>query len=404
MKNLIIELHELVPYAVNAANSGEFGEVKHATIGGISRVIMSSQSLKYAIRTVMAQNNLRTNYYVNEIINRCFEIDSDLATDAKFVKQVLDSFNIALKTDEKKNKKDVATDNNIEKLMNGVGLKSKTTEVTSRSEINDIAKVLIDAYRSGCDKVETQKRLNEMDRFVDLWTAAFGRMSTNSLFDNIEGAVQTSMSYSVDAFLHQTDYFSVVDSLKQKYEPYVSGAANNQDRSISSNTMYRYMSISVETLARNYRILERLGAGNVYEDSAAKEFANFVAELMIYFTYSHPIAKQHGMASMPTPSAIGIFVGKNIFTCTMDNAFNRVVQASHNSSVVEEAANRMIDWTENDMLVEQYDSAVMWVPAATKDSNTVETRHSMNNAYVYMKNDIVKMVLDYLYQLKEESV
>ena len=28
MKNLVIEMHELIPYAMNAANSGEFGEVK----------------------------------------------------------------------------------------------------------------------------------------------------------------------------------------------------------------------------------------------------------------------------------------------------------------------------------------------------------------------------------------
>lgn len=401
MKNLVIELHELIPYAINAANSGEFGEVKNATIGGVPRAVMSSQSIKYAMRSAMAQNNLRTNYYVNEIVNKCFELDESLTQDIKFVKHILESFGIALKTDTKKKG---ANDNNepddVDKLMNGIGVKSSTTEVTSRAEIEDIAKVVIDAYHDGCDKIETQKRLREMDRFVDLWTSAFGRMSTNALFDTIEGAVQTSMSYSVDAFLHQTDYFTVVDSLQKKYEAGQSGAANMQDRSISANVMYRYMNISVETLARNYKLLERIQSEDVYNDKVAREFAEFVADLITHFCYCHPVAKQHGMASMPTPAAVAIFAGKNIFPCTMDTAFNKAVQAGHQYSVAEAAAKRMVKWTNENMLRDQYDDAVLWVPEVADCSDTVETRHVINNSYSYVKNDVVKMVLDYVAELK----
>ena len=71
MKNLIIELHTLMPYAINAANAGQFGEIKNVNIGGVSRVVMSSQSLKYAIRQAIAKNNLRTNYYLGEIAEKC---------------------------------------------------------------------------------------------------------------------------------------------------------------------------------------------------------------------------------------------------------------------------------------------------------------------------------------------
>lgn len=407
MKNLVIELHELIPYAVNAANSGEFGEVKNATIGGVPRVVMSSQSIKYAVRTTMAKNNLRTNYYVNEIIDKCFEIDGALATDAKFVQHVLESCGVALKNSDKKTKKTRSDEENmpneVAMLLEGVGVKSSTTEVTSRAEIGDIATVLVKAYNDGCDKIETQKRLNAMDRMVDLWTAAFGRMSTNSLFDKMEGAVQTSMSYSVDAFLHQSDYFSVIDSLQKKYDPQNAGAANLQDRSISANVMYRYMNISVETLARNYRILERIKNDDVYNDDAAKEFAEFVADLLIHFCYCHPIAKQHGMASMPTPSVVAIFAGKNIFPCTMDTAFNKVVQASYDSSVVEKAAQRVVSWTENDMIVDQYDSAVLWIPKTISDSSTVETRHAIKDVRAYVKNNVFNMVLEYVKNLKEEN-
>jgi hypothetical protein len=367
---------------------------------------MSSQSIKYAIRAAMAKNNLRTNYYVNEIINKCFEIDDTLTTDANFVKHVLESCGIVLKNTDKKGKKGTTDDNasnEVTMLMNGVGVKSSTTEVTSRGEIADIATVLVDAYRDGCDKTATQKRLNEMDRIVDLWTAAFGRMSTNSLFETMDGAIQTSMSYSVDAFLHQSDYFSVIDSLQKKYDPQNSGAANLQDKSISANVMYRYMNVSMETLVRNYRLLERIKTDDVYKDPVAREFADFVSDLIIHFCYCHPIAKQHGMASMPTPAVVAIFTGKNIFPCTMDTAFNKVVQASYDNSVVENAAKRVVAWTENDMIVDQYDSAVLWVPKTVGDSETVETRHVLNNVYAYVKKNIVDMVLEYVKNLKEEN-
>lgn len=403
MKNLVIELHELIPYAINAANSGEFGEVKNVTIGGVPRAVMSSQSIKYAVRNTMAENNLRTNYYVNEIVNKCFELDDSLSGNADFVKHVLGACGIALKGVDKKDKK--SSGNNIppevDKILNGVGVKSSTTEVTSRSEIEDIAKVLVASYNEGCDEAQTKKKLEEMDRMVDLWTAAFGRMSTNAMFETVESAVQTSMSYSVDAFLHQNDYFSVIDSLQKKYDPQNAGAANLQDRSVSANLMYRYINVSIGTLIDNYRLMERITNDDIKNDEEVKKFASFVSELLVHFCYCHPVAKQHSMASMPTPAAVAIFTGKNIFTCTMDSAFNKVVQPSYNHSTIDEAVSRLIKWTENDMLVEQYDSSVVWVPDSVNPSSCVETRNSIRDAYNYAKTTVYEIVVDYIADIKK---
>ena len=403
MKNLVIELHELIPYAINAANSGEFGEVKNVTIGGVPRAVMSSQSIKYAVRNTMAENNLRTNYYVNEIVNKCFELDNSLSGNADFVKHVLSACGITLKGVDKKDKK--SSGNNIppevEKILNGVGVKSSTTEVTSRSEIEDIARVLVSAYNEGCDEAQTKKKLEEMDRMIDLWTAAFGRMSTNAMFETVESAVQTSMSYSVDAFLHQNDYFSVIDSLQKKYDPQNAGAANLQDRSVSANLMYRYINVSIGTLIDNYKLIQRITNDDVRNDEEVKKFAEFVSELLIHFCYCHPVAKQHSMASMPTPAAVAIFTGKNIFTCTMDAAFNKAVQSSYNRSTIDEAAERLIKWTENDMLIEQYDSSVVWVPDSVSPSDCVETRTSIRDAYNYVKTNIYEIVINYVADIKK---
>lgn len=403
MKNLVIEMHELIPYAMNAANSGEFGEVKNITIGGIPRAVMSSQAIKYAVRNTMAENNLRTNYYVNEIVNKCFDIDNSLSQSADFVKHVLGACGIALKGVDKKDKK-TSKDTvpiEVENLLNGIGVKSSTTEVTSRAEIEDIAKVLVDSYNAGNDEQQTKKKLEDMDRMIDLWTAAFGRMSTNAMFKTVEGAVQTSMSYSVDAFLHQNDYFSVIDSLQKKYDPQNAGAANLQDKSVSANLMYRYINISVGSLIHNYRLLERITNDNIREDKEAQMFASFVSDLLIHFCYCHPVAKQHSMASMPTPAAVAIFTGKNIFTCTMDSAFNKVVQASHNKSTIEEAASRLIKWTDNDMIVDQYDSAIAWVPDTVEPSTSIETRTIIRDAYTYAKTSIYDIVMDYIIDVQK---
>ena len=107
------------------------------------------------------------------------------------------------------------------------------------------------------------------------------------------------------------------------------------------------------------------------------------------------------MASMPTPAAVAIFTGKNIFTCTMDAAFNKAVQSSYNRGTIDEAAERLIKWTENDMLVEQYDSSVVWVPDSVSPSSCVETRNSIRDAYNYVKTNIYEIVINYVADIKK---
>ena len=396
MKNLIIELHTLMPYAINAANAGQFGEIKNVNIGGVSRVVMSSQSLKYAIRQAIAKNNLRTNYYLGEIAEKCFEIDPTLRTD-EFAEYIMESCDVKMKADKKKKGDPDALAQNA---LAQIATKSSTTEVTSYAEISDIAQTLVDAWHNKLPKDKTKEKLQSMERMVDLWTAAFGRMSTNALFSKIESAVATSMSYSVDENRHQSDYFSVVESLKMKYEPTNDGAANLQDTSISANLMYRYMNLSVETLARNYKLFDRMETSDVMTDPIAVEFANFIAELMVHFCYTHPVAKQHSMASMPTPAMVAVFTGKNIFPCTMDNAFNKVVQANYDKSVAEKAVDRVIQWANDDMLADQYDTAVIWTNHAVCITDSMDVRPSVNKARVYIKNDIVAQVLAYLAEWK----
>ena len=104
--------------------------------------------------------------------------------------------------------------------------------------------------------------------------------------------------------------------------------------------------------------------------------------------------------SMPTPAMVAVFTGKNIFPCTMDNAFNKVVQANYDKSVAEKAVDRVIQWANDDMLADQYDTAVMWTNHAVCTTDSMDVRPSVNKARVYIKNDIVAQVLAYLAEWK----
>lgn len=89
-----------------------------------------------------------------------------------------------------------------------------------------------------------------------------------------------------------------------------------------------------------------------------------------------------------------------IFTCTMDNAFNKVVQANYDKSVAEKAVDRVIQWANDDMLADQYDTAVMWTNHAAYNTDAMDVRPSVNKARVYIKNDLVSQVLAYLAEWK----
>lgn len=397
MKNLIIEINSLHPYSVNSANRGQFGEVKSASIGAISRAIFSSQSIKFPIRTKMADGHMRTNYFINEIFDECRKIDSEKAETPDFLLYLLNVAAPSLKESSQKDKNEsdkAYAERLLSRLMNGEGVKASTTEVSSQIELPLVAKTLMDSYISEDKKDVAQKKLSSLDRTIDMWTALFGRMSTNSLFTEIEGAMSVAFSYSVDRFMRQSDYFVTNDTLKAKYED-GPGAANNQDSPISSNLMYRYMNVSLETMARNLNLYEKVKTDNVKEDDAINEVVDFLCEFFKMYLYSHPLAKQHSMAACPTPSMVAIFTGKNIQTCDMSTAFNKVITADYQHSVAENAATRVVEWTEDDMPVDQYDTCKLWVPKNIKDSDTVETSHKINTCRSYIDEDLREILFDY---------
>lgn len=378
MKNLVIEMHSLIPYAVNAANRGEFGEIKNAVIGGVSRVVMSSQSIKYSIRRDMAPDHIRSTHVEDELKAQCVNLNPALESDKKF-----------------------------DKYLNDVGKIKDTVEVTSEEELTAIAQIIVQCYAKGVKEKNAQTEItqfhNENNVYMDLWTSAFGRMSTNSLLSTVESAVSFGMSYSVDAYRNQTDYLSVVDSLKEKYscdELNANGAANLQNQPISSNVMYRYMNFSVGMMLQNFNMEQRLKALNTEEEKNAliDTVCDFVSNLLIEFCYQHPVAKQHAMASMPTPSMVAIFTGENIFPMTMDCAWSTVVQNTGNG-IVSSAHNRVRKWLRDEFIFDQYDTANVWLNTEQESYDNeidAEMHYQMNKVYPYIKKNVWQQVRNYI--------
>ncbi len=267
-----IQIHTLTPMNNVLVNRDDSGMAKRTTIGGHSRIRISSQCRKYHWR------DHRGKYDMYSITDDCESIRSRLTLrekilpeikgdyDEEIVKIVAEIFMGVIYTSKEGKEPQL--------IMLGIQeinyLKEQVVEVAK-----EVAKGLKDVPNDKKAKTiktlggklikEQKKNLAAMREQCKMpggiAGAAFGRMITADKRANIDSAVQVSHSFTVHAEESETDYFSAMDDLMgdgvlwdnndDKIESSSGGAGHVNETEITSNLFYGHIVINVDTLLEN---------------------------------------------------------------------------------------------------------------------------------------------------------
>lgn len=231
-----VQLHLLTVYPPANLNRDDLGRPKTAVFGNVTRLRVSSQSLKRAIRTsdgfraaLAGQLGDRTKR-IGELVERHL-LDHGIAAETarRHARTVADCFGKLKKEDDDDptHTEQLAFVSPTEReLALDAGLRLARGEVT---------------------EVGVKDVLRRTDKAVDI--AMFGRMLADDPDFNREAAVQVAHAITTHKAVVEDDYWTAVDDLKSAEED--AGAGMIGDAGFGSGVFYLYVCIDRALLVRN---------------------------------------------------------------------------------------------------------------------------------------------------------
>lgn len=271
--NRFLQLHLLTSYPPSNLNRDDLGRPKTATMGGVQRLRISSQSLKRAWRT--------SEPFENSLKGR-------LGTRTK---KMGDRIKVRLMDKGVSEKKAIEWTTKIAGVFGKVkneGLEIEQLAHFSPEEIIAIES-LVDllALEGRGPEGDELKLLVERHRAADI--ALFGRMLASSPKYNTEAAVQVAHAITVHKVAVEDDFFTAVDDLNT--HEIDAGSAHMGETGFAAGLFYLYVCIDCQSLLENLSGDETLAATTV---TALIEAAARVA----------PTGKQNSFASRANASYI----------------------------------------------------------------------------------------------------
>lgn len=300
----IIEIHALETLPPNALNRGEDGSVKTANYGGVTRMRVSSQAWKKAMRRdfrkYFKNTDLADNYALRSREFRAIIIDRlGITADEETIDNTTYELAVALGLIENKAANKKAYMNKDEAYG-----QIPTMIYISKRAWDEIATVARKAIEAGDDyktiiKENKKNLMTFLENDIVSEIALFGRMlasketkgSSNAYDLDVDAAAQTAHALSVDRAVPKIDYFTAVDDSQMN----ASGAAHIGEKSFVSGTLYRYANIDVNLLRENLKNDEELVKQTI------SAWANA-------FVYSMPTGSQNAFAADVLPEAVMIVV------------------------------------------------------------------------------------------------
>lgn len=145
----------------------------------------------------------------------------------------------------------------------------------------------------------------------------FGRMTTSSVFENVQAAVQVAHAISTHALIQESDYYTAMDDLSG--EP---GAGMIGDVEYNSSTYYRYLNVHWEQLL-----------GNLGNDIPVARKAVLV--LLEAAAKAHPSGKQNTFAAFNLPDLVLVEVMRDNLPVSYANAFLKPARPSGDQSLMD---------------------------------------------------------------------
>lgn len=277
----IIQIHALQTLGPNCINRDDTGAPKTTTLGGVTRLRVSSQAWKKAIRDgfrehlPQAQLSVRTKRLPEAIVDRMNGIDHDEAISAanEIAKTALSN----AKTTEKKDT-----------------VESEALALFGYAALDQLADLTRQAIDSGdvktwikdTDNKRAIKHVITEDKAIDL--CLFGRMVASDPDYGVEAAACVANTIGVEPYAPMFDYFAAVDEMQGADEK---GAGMLGLTPFSSSTVYRYATVDLDTLT-----------SQIGHDEAVNAAIAFVNE----FVRTIPQGRVHSFASDTLPDYVRV--------------------------------------------------------------------------------------------------
>ena len=355
-----IAVHLLKHYNPGTFNRGEDGEAKQIIVGGVNRVRFSSQCQKRAIREIMACEEIRTTQ-IEKLIAACLDVkvaDKTITEKEKDLIGGLICSKVIIGVDP----------NQWEALMGRYDKKiNRVVVTTNASEIDALINSFIDYLKKNGEKAleKDYKMVAETGALTDVNLSVakslFGTMATDGVLGTVDGALQIGQAYSVDAYLPESDFFTVkfvgrsgadssdpffgaYDEFNENESAKTNGETINQGLSLYSNLMYSYANINLKEFERNLNtyVYPRIYSPNEdTKDTLIKSVVDFT-KAMIQMV---PEATQNRSASCVEPTAVLIEVIEDGANLQPD--WSKVITANGNKTISEQAIEKLSKFANN---------------------------------------------------------
>ncbi|ADC61600.1 type I-E CRISPR-associated protein Cas7/Cse4/CasC [Allochromatium vinosum] len=294
-----VNFHVLISHSPSCLNRDDMNMQKTAIFGGKTRVRISSQSLKRAIR----YSDYYARYFISKSqrTRRLFDKMADeLSASAESAEQTTAIEKCALYAAaifEGKTKIDEIGKYERDKKSDHI-----ETQIIpfSCAEIEGIKQILLEAAgkpekgRIEYMKAEIQRLEREQRTRIDLDVALSGRMANSELIYPVDGALAVAHAITTHTVEPQDiDWFTAVDDLT--LDAGETGAGHLNTQQFSAGVFYRYASLNLRQLQFNLGLLANINAEQTTESRArALDIARHVLHLLATVV---PSAKQQSFAA-----------------------------------------------------------------------------------------------------------
>ena len=237
--NRFVQMHILTAYPPSNPNRDDLGRPKTAIIGGVSRMRISSQSLKRAIRTDDAFRSALTGNLGERTQRMGDKVRSHLLEQGASEDKALEiARNIAALFGKIKGEKD-ANPAYTEQLA--------FISPEERAAAFDLAEKALSGETLPKEKELAKQVLSTADGAVDI--AMFGRMLADNPDFNRDAAVQVAHAFTTNRVDIEDDYYTAVDDLKTSEED--AGAGFIGEAGFGAGVFYLYICVNRELLLKN---------------------------------------------------------------------------------------------------------------------------------------------------------
>jgi CRISPR system Cascade subunit CasC len=334
-----LQIHTLSTYPAVLLNRDDAGLAKRLPYGGAVRTRISSQCLKRHWRKAedewgLDKTGAELSVRSREIFERAIKPEAVKALNGT-PEAVLDAVGAALskalygdKSEKVRNRQAL--------LLGWPEVRFLTGEVVRLAEGHtkpEAAAKAAEAYFKGKDSKANLSAIRESagNLAAGLEAALFGRMVTSDTAANADAAIHVAHAFTVHEQHAETDYFTVVDDLKNREDGDDAGSAGIFDTELTSGVFYGYVVVDIPLLVSNLAGVEpeKWAEANTDRTLAAK----VVEHLLHLIATISPGAKKGSTAPYAWAQTVLVEAGSRQ-PRSLATAFEKPVRCNgHNASI-----------------------------------------------------------------------